>query len=116
MSLRRVGIVGLSFIVLTAVARADSEPFSGQWRQLTSTAGECGRCYIGIVRHGDVLTITSNNGWHAVVNVDRFEDLQLAAGKGQEFRHSVHSARWPAANVYGGRAGRRSAIGNSRNL
>jgi hypothetical protein len=77
------GIVGLLFFALAETAWAGGDAFAGQWQQLTSTAGRCDTCYIGIVRHGEVLTVTSNNGWQAVVNVETFEDLQLAAGKGK---------------------------------
>lgn len=92
---RGVGIVCLLFLSLAGVARADGHAFAGQWRQLTSTTGRCDQCYIGIVRHGDLLTVTSNTGWQAVLNVEDFADLELAAGTGQ----------WKSAvsGVYGGK-------------
>ena len=91
--LRGVGIVCLLFLLLPAAARADGHAFAGQWRQLTSTAGRCDRCHIGIVRHGDLLTVTSNTGWQAVVNVENFADLELAAGTGQ-WNATVSSAAY----------------------
>ncbi|WP_104668284.1 hypothetical protein [Ensifer adhaerens] len=90
------GVAGLLLLSSAAAVRADGDPFSGQWRQLTSTAGQCDICYIGIVRHGDLLTVSSNNGWQAVANIERFADLQLAAGKGA-WKPTVSGA-------YGGRS------------
>ncbi|MFK0277283.1 hypothetical protein ACIQUG_26650 [Ensifer sp. NPDC090286] len=81
--LYKAGVAGLLLLSAAAPVRADGDAFVGQWRQLTSTAGQCDKCYIGIVRHGDLLTVSSNNGWQAVANVERFADLPLAAGKGQ---------------------------------
>ncbi|OCP02804.1 hypothetical protein BC374_12775 [Ensifer sp. LC13] len=94
--LRRAGIVGLLSFAFATAARADGDAFAGQWRQLTSTAGRCDKCYIGIVRHGDLLTVSSNTGWQAVANVEGFADLQLAAGKGQ-WKPTISGA-------YGGRS------------
>ncbi|KRD60299.1 hypothetical protein IB265_15905 [Ensifer sp. ENS10] len=93
--LRGVGVVCLLSFSLAGAARADGSAFAGQWRQLTSTAGRCDQCYIGIVRHGDLLTVTSNNGWQAVMNVENFLDLELAAGTGQ-WKSTV-------AGAYGGK-------------
>ncbi|MBD9597569.1 hypothetical protein IB277_23990 [Ensifer sp. ENS07] len=92
----RAGVAGLLLLSSAAAVRADGDAFVGQWRQLTSTAGRCNTCYIGIVRHGDLLTVSSNNGWQAVANVERFADLPLAAGKG-EWKPTVSGA-------YGGRS------------
>lgn len=91
----RVGMAGLMFLALAVAAQADGHAFAGQWRQLTSTAGDCGKCYIGFVRHGDLLTVTSNTGWQAVVKIEGFADVELAVGKG----------RWmpTVSGIYGGK-------------
>ncbi|WDZ80565.1 hypothetical protein PWG15_22550 (plasmid) [Ensifer adhaerens] len=92
---REIGSVCLLFFSLAGAVRADGSAFAGQWRQLTSTAGRCDQCYIGIVKHGDLLTVTSNTGWQAVVNAEDFSDLELAAGAGQ-WKSTV-------SGVYGGK-------------
>ncbi|WP_426228075.1 hypothetical protein [Pararhizobium sp. DWP3-4] len=69
---------------LSAVAAYAGDPvFHGRWQQLGSNAGGCNACLIAIVRHGDILTVTANNGWSAVIQADRRGQALLAAGAGQ---------------------------------
>lgn len=69
---------------LSAVSAFAEDPvFHGRWQQVDSNAGRCNTCLIAIVRHGDILTVTANNGWSAVIQADRRGQALLAAGKGQ---------------------------------
>lgn len=69
---------------LSAVSAFAEDPvFHGRWQQVDSNAGRCETCLIAIVRHGDILTVTANNGWSAVIQADRRGQALLAAGKGQ---------------------------------
>jgi hypothetical protein len=76
------GVFVLLVLVFTGAARADDYTFAGQWRQTVSTAGRCDDCYIGIVMHGEVLTVTSNNGWEAVLNIQSLVGRDFAVGTG----------------------------------
>jgi hypothetical protein len=70
--------------ILPAVSAYAGEPvFHGRWQQVDSNAGRCETCLIAIVKHGEILTVTSNNGWSAVMQADRLGHALLAAGKGQ---------------------------------
>lgn len=64
-------------------AYADEPVFHGRWQQVDSNAGRCEACLIAIVRHGEILTVTANNGWSAVMQADRRGHMLLAAGAGQ---------------------------------
>jgi len=80
--LRSVLVVAAA--TLSAVsAYADDPVFHGRWQQVDSNAGRCETCLIAIVRHGDILTVTANNGWSAVIHTDRRAQSLLAAGTGQ---------------------------------
>lgn len=64
-------------------AYADDPVFHGRWQQVDSNAGRCNACLIAIVSHGDILTVTANNGWSAVIQSDRRGQALFAAGEGQ---------------------------------
>jgi hypothetical protein len=69
---------------LSAVSAYAGEPaFHGRWQQVDSNAGRCETCLIGIVRHGEILTVTANNGWSAIIQADRRGQALFATGTGQ---------------------------------
>lgn len=69
---------------LSAVSAFAEDPvFHGRWQQVDSNAGRCNTCLIAIVRHGEILTVTANNGWSAVIQADLRGQRLLAAGAGQ---------------------------------
>lgn len=63
-------------------AFAEDPVFHGRWQQDSNT-GRCNTCLIAIVRHGDILTVTANNGWSAVIQADRRGQALFATGTGQ---------------------------------
>ena len=87
--------------LFTVNVYAGESVFHGRWRQVDSNAGQCKTCLIAIVRHGEMLTVTANNGWSAVIRADRrgqaLEAKERANGK---TRHSPFIAMplsiWPS--------------------
>ncbi|URK87601.1 hypothetical protein LP421_06570 [Rhizobium sp. RCAM05350] len=70
-------------ILSPVTAYAEDPVFHGRWQQVDLNAGRCETCLIAIVSHGDILTVTANNGWSAVIQADRQGQALLAAGTGQ---------------------------------
>jgi hypothetical protein len=69
---------------LPAITAYAGDPvFHGRWQQVDSNAGRCETCLIAIVSHGDILTVTANNGWSAVIRSDRRGQALFATGEGQ---------------------------------
>ncbi|WP_068955712.1 hypothetical protein [Pararhizobium polonicum] len=64
-------------------AFAEDPVFHGRWQQVDSNAGRCNTCLIAIVRHGELLTVTANNGWSAVIQADRRGQAPFSTGTGQ---------------------------------
>lgn len=80
--LQSVAIVTVA--TLSSVNAYASEPvFHGRWQQMDSNAGRCDTCLIAIVKHGEILTVTANNGWSAVIQADRRGQALFATGTGQ---------------------------------
>jgi hypothetical protein len=96
----RSTFVGLLLaILLTWPSLAQTEPvvlrvLPGEWFQIASNAGKCPDCRIRIERAGQDLTVTSSNGWSAIVR-QSFQGKPFVAGKGG-WRQNVRG-------VYGGR-------------
>lgn len=69
--------------LFTVNAYASEPVFHGRWQQVDSNAGQCKTCLIAIVRHGEILKVTANNGWSAVIQADRRGQALAATGTGQ---------------------------------
>ena len=72
-------------IAAACVASAKAGEFEGTWRQVNSSAGECGKCSITITRVGGTLELVANNDWYATaipVPKRRAAELPSAVGEG----------------------------------
>ncbi|MBN8952758.1 MULTISPECIES: hypothetical protein [unclassified Rhizobium] len=81
-------VVRLLFFISTMLlvsqpARSEEGDFSGQWDQTHSDIGPCGKCRVGIVRHGRFMTISANNGWSATAETSRNGNVNYAVGAGR---------------------------------
>jgi len=76
-------LVVAAAILSPVSAFADDPVFHGRWQQVDSNAGRCNSCLIAIVQHGDILTVTANNGWSAVIQADRRGQALFATGTGK---------------------------------
>jgi hypothetical protein len=73
----------LATMLLSAPAAFAAENIaSGQWQQLTSNAGPCKKCVLGIIRHGTIVVVTASSGWTAILETDRNGNANIAAGAG----------------------------------
>jgi hypothetical protein len=54
----------------------------GAWQQIESNAGACPKCHILIAPKGEALSVVANNGWSAVVGVQRMKEPLEAMGTG----------------------------------
>lgn len=63
-------------------ARSEEDILAGRWKQVSSNAGKCATCTIGITKHGQVLTISANNGWSATAETGYNGPANKASGKG----------------------------------
>jgi len=67
------------------LAQADPVPLqslSGEWHQVSSSAGKCGDCRVTVKMSGQSLTVTANNGWSAIVQPTSLQGKIFVAGKG----------------------------------
>lgn len=63
-------LIGLGIFLAVCGPAHASDPvrfYFGDWGQVASSAGACGKCSISIRRSGGVVTVTANNGWSADV-------------------------------------------------
>uniref|UniRef100_Q07J92 Lipocalin-like domain-containing protein n=1 Tax=Rhodopseudomonas palustris (strain BisA53) TaxID=316055 RepID=Q07J92_RHOP5 len=98
--MRSTIIVFLLAVLVTSPSLAQNEPvvlgaLPGEWYQIASNAGKCQDCRIRIERVGQDFTVTSNNGWSAIVR-QSFQGKPFVAGKG--------GWRQNFGGVYAGRA------------
>ncbi len=74
----------VSFVLISSQqVRSEEDVLSGRWQQISSNAGSCPNCAIGIVKHGTVFTVSANNGWTATVRADRHGPASYATGEGR---------------------------------
>jgi len=64
-------------------ASADQSSFAGSWQQIASNAGLCEKCRLTIDQQGDVLRVTANNGWFAVVETQEGGKSKTVRGIGR---------------------------------
>lgn len=62
--------------------RAETNNLTGQWKQISSNAGNCSNCFIGIMKHGRIFTISANNHWTATLEVESYGPAKHAFGEG----------------------------------
>lgn len=97
--MRSAIVIFLLAILSTWPSLAQTEPvvlrvLPGEWFQIASNAGKCPDCRIRIEIAGQDFTVTSNNGWSALVR-QSFQGKPFVAGKGG-WRQNV-------SGVYGGK-------------
>ncbi|MEZ2132664.1 MULTISPECIES: hypothetical protein [unclassified Sinorhizobium] len=78
-------LISFAFFALLSSQEVRSEEvrLSGRWQQISSDAGPCATCFIGIVKQGTVLVVSTNNGWAATVQMDRNGPAYYALGQGR---------------------------------
>lgn len=78
-------LISFAFLALLSSQEARSEEvgLSGRWQQISSDAGPCATCFIGIVKQGTVLIVSANNGWAATVQTNRNGPAYYATGQGR---------------------------------
>lgn len=64
-------------------ASAENDNLAGRWKQVSSSGDNCSTCFIGIMRHGRVFTISANNDWTATLEIDRYGPATHAFGEGK---------------------------------
>jgi len=80
----------VSLLCLFAIASASSvgpadaqdDLIEGAWQQIESSAGACPKCRILIAPKSESLSVVANNGWSAVVGVQRIKEPLEAMGTG----------------------------------
>ena len=84
--MRRISTI-LTVILCTLLsfgsASAENDNLAGQWKQVSSNAGNCSTCFIGIMQHGRVFTISANNDWTAALEIERYGPARYAFGEGK---------------------------------
>lgn len=55
----------------------------GTWQQVLSSAGECRRCQVRLVRENDFFAVTANNGWAGRVQSGVSSSALTATGIGR---------------------------------
>jgi hypothetical protein len=81
----------LTFLCLLAIAStsfagpvgAQEDLIEGAWQQIESNAGACPKCRISIAQEGASLSVVANNGWSAVVGVERTNGPIEVTGTGK---------------------------------
>jgi hypothetical protein len=78
-------LISFAFFALLSSqeVRSQEVQLSGRWQQISSDAGSCATCFVGIVRQGTVLIVSANNGWSATVQADRNGPAHFATGRGR---------------------------------
>lgn len=72
--------------------RAETDNLTGQWKQISSNAGNCSNCFIGIMKHGRIFTISANNHWTATLEVESYGPARYAFGEGNGANDRDHTA------------------------
>ncbi|WP_172724115.1 hypothetical protein [Neorhizobium sp. T25_27] len=78
-------LISFAFFALLSSqgVRSEEALLSGRWQQISSDAGSCATCFIGIVKQGTVLVVSANNGWSATVETGRNGPARFAGGQGR---------------------------------
>ena len=100
--LNRVGLfllLAIAPIISLGPAHAQEDFIEGAWQQIVSNAGACPKCRILIGQGGGRLSVVANNGWSAVVSIQRTKDPLEATGTGIWARGSLRTTAGRPFNV-----------------